>query len=552
MKKPVKQSVSIALILAAVTTMATGCQGNAGGESGKTDANGIKTFSFYQLGATTAIDLSNTTVGKEITKKTGVKLKCDYQVGGDQATIATTQTASSDYDDFLNCGNEFDVYRDAGALVPLEDYIEKYGTNIKKWYGNDLKKLKDPKTGHIYTLSPSRKPVTPLYATAGFYVQKRVLAANNYPRNMTLDQFFTMLENFVKKNPTYQGKQVIPFEARGDKDGLYLISNVGNYLAGRPNTGGSYFDADGTAHNFALASCTHDYLKKLNEEALKGIVDSNIFAQTQDQEHANIANGRALAFYDERWSITQQIQSLEQQKMYDEVPIAINVTFDGSTNESYNGISSITASQGVCISKSCKDPVAAFQFLDAMCSEDIMKLVNWGIEGQDYEMKDGKMTLTDKQLARMDDTDYAQKQGVGYWWVFPHPNLDADTKFSDGNAISPQNTETYVSSKYKSYEKEVLKAYNIPTFYEMFKPSQDSKFGFGWDITIPDSMTDVKTASQKSSELTQRYLPKLIFAKSGEFESVWESYKKDMTACHYDASDAYLTEQAKKRIQDWN
>lgn len=544
-----KRSVSVILASALLLAVSTGgCKGSSGNNS----SGGVRTYSIYTLGSSTPIDLSSTVVGKEVTKLTNVKLKCDYQVGGDQQTIAATQTASGTYDDFINCGNEFNVYRDAGALLPLDDYIEKYGANIKKWYGKDLKKLKDPKTGKIYALSPSRKPVTALYSFSGFYVQKRILKENNWPNHISLNQFFNMIEDFAKKNPKFQGKDVIPFEARGDKDGSYLISNVGDYLAGNPNTGGSYFDSDGTAHNFALSNWSHDYYKKLNEEALKGMLDPNIFTQTEDQEHANIASGRVLAFFDERWSITEQLQSLENQKLYDEMPIAISVTFNGGNKEAYNGIQEISTSQGICISSSCKDPVGAFKFLDAMCSEKIQKLVEWGIEGKDYTVKNGKMTLSAEQIAKIDDTDYAKKEGVGYWWAFPHPNLDADTKYSDGNYINPQDTPEYVASKYKPYEKEVLSAYKVKTFADMFNKPINSKFGYGWDISVPDSMTEVKKSTQKASELTNKYLPKLIFASAGQFETVWNNYKKDMEACHYNASDAYLTKIAKQRIKNWN
>jgi len=550
MKKSVCVVLASAIVMAAATS---GCQSSKPAVSDSASGVTQRTYSLYTLGSTTPLDLSSTVVGKEVTKLTGVAVKCDYQVGDDENTISATQTASGTYDDMINCHNEFEVYRAAGALVPLDDYIEKSGTNIKKWYSDDLKKLKDATDGHIYSLSPARKSTTPLYSTSGFYVQKRILEANNWPNHMSLDDFFTMIEKYAEENPTFQGKSVIPFAGRGDNDGSYLISNVPDYLAGNPNTGAQYFDEDGTAHNFALSDWSHDYFKKLNDESFKGIIDTNMFAQTADQYHANIASGRVLAFYDEHWSLTDQISSLEDQKLYDEVPVAISVTFDGGTNESYNGITSISAAQGICISTSCKDPEGAFKFLDQMCSEELLKLTEWGIAGTDYTLgSDGKMSLSSEQLAKSSDVDLAKSRGVGYWWSFPHPNLDSETLYSDGNFISPQDTTEYISAHYKDYEKEILKAYKVDSFYEMMNPSKESKFGYGWDINVPDSMTTELTAQQKATEVTQKYMPKLIFAGSGKFESVWDSYKKEMVANNYNVTDAYFTQQAQKRIKDWN
>ena len=550
-----KKQISVIMAAIMIASAASGCQSPGNQATGATsggEQKEIKTFSLYTMGQTTPLDLSNTPVGKKVTEITGVKLKCDYQVGSDEATIATTQTASGQYDDLLNPHNELNVYRDAGALVPLDDYIEKYGTNIKKWYGDDLKKLKDPETGHIYSLSPARKTVTPIYPLYGFYVQKQVLKANNWPNKMTLDDFFAMLEKFAKEHPTINGQKVIPFASRGDRDGSYLISGVPALLAGYPNTGGNYYDADGTAHNFSLSKWSHDYYKKLNEAQQKGMIDPNMFSQTADQFYQNIASGKVLAFYGGRWEITNQIASLENQKMYDQVPFAISVVFPGVEAESYNGIESISAGQGICITTSCKDPLGAFKFLDAMCSEEVQKLVQWGIEGEDYTVVDGKMTLTEEQLKKADDADYAKKQGVGQWWNFPHPNLDANTKFSDGNYVHPQNLPLYISSHYKDYEKEVLQGYKVSNLYDMLAPMKSSKFGYGWDISIPDSQPELQDAQKKSGDITNKYLAKLINAKAGTFEDVWNEYCNEMKAAKYNSTESYFTQQVQKRIKEWN
>lgn len=549
-----KKQISIAVAALMMASM-VGCNGTQPAAETQQTASGpqeIRTFSLFTMGQTTPLDLSSTPVGKKITEITGVRLKCDYQVGSDEQTVATTQTASGQYDDMLNPHNELSVYRDAGALVPLDDYIEKYGTNIKKWYGDDLKKLKDPETGHIYSLSPARKNTTPMYPLYGFYVQKQILKENNWPNHMTLDDFFSMLDRFAAEHPTIDGQKVIPFASRGDKDGSYLISGVPALLAGYPNTGGNYYDEDGTAHNYALSQWAHDYYKKLNDENQKGMVDPNMFSQTSDQFYSNIAAGKVLAFYGGRWEITQQIASLENQKMYDEVPFAVSVTFPGVEKDSYNGIESISAGQGICITTSCKDPVAAFKFLDAMCGEEVQKLAQWGIEGEDYTVADGKMTLSDEQLKKADDMDYAKKQGIGQWWNFPHPNLDANTKFSDGNYVHPQDLPEYVSAHYKDYEKEVLEGYKVSNLYDMLAPLQSSKFGYGWDISIPDSMTDLKTTQTKTSDLTNKYLAKMITAQGGTFEQEWNNYVTEMKAANYNNSESYYTQQVQNRIKEWN
>lgn len=43
-------------------------------------------------------------------------------------------------------------------------------------------------------------------------------------------------------------------------------------------------------------------------------------------------------------------------------------------------LQSIGTRDGISITKKCKDPVRAFQFLDQMLNPDIQKLMFWGIK----------------------------------------------------------------------------------------------------------------------------------------------------------------------------
>lgn len=540
-----------------ITILLSGCksaskQANATKNNAKSESSKeIKTFTLYVGDSNMKpIDLSATPVGQKVTELTGVKLKTSYIVGSDEKTKANLMITGGDLPDLIDPHNEYQTFRDAGVLVPLDDYIQKYGKNIKKWYSpQDLNKMRDPKDGHIYYLTPFRKSTTLLYQNSGFYLPMAVLKEAGWPRKLTLDQYFNIIENYVKKHPTYNGQPTIGFTADTDNWRIYVLINVPSYLAGNPNTGGVWVDDNYNAHSFALTQWAHDYFKKLNEEWNKGIVDKQMFTRNYDSYKSLIASGRLIGFYDERWQIQDAINALEQQKMYDRVPFALPVTFPGVTKEAYNGINITGTGAGVCITKSCKDPVAAFKFLDAMASEEVLKLVNWGIEGKDYTVKDGKMYMTPEQLARFKDANYTQKEGIGSFWIFPHP--DGGAKFSDGNYVFPQDTPEYISSAYKPYEKEVLNAYHLKNLADLMAPPLDTPYGYVWDITIPDSEQEIKIAQQKASDLTRKYVAKLIMAKPGEYESIWKEYVAEMKKAKYDIGDAYITQQIKKRVQEW-
>ncbi|WP_443663340.1 extracellular solute-binding protein, partial [Clostridium sp.] len=374
-----KKIFSMLLSATLVISLLSGC----GAKKVATTDNGAgkaqKEFSLFYNMDTKPVDISSTAVGKKVTEITGTKFKTSYLVGTDSKTKSGVMIASGEYPDLISIdAGDVDSFINAGAVIPLEDLIAKYGTNIKKIYGADLKKIKNPKDGHTYSLPPFRNGPTPLYPASGFYLAKDVLKQAGYPKILNIDQYFKIIDDYMAKNPTFNGKPNIGFTTNA-VSGNYLIANVGSYLAGYPNTGACYIDDKNVAHNFGLSDFTHNYLKKLNEEWNKNIVDKKLFIDNNDAFKAKVAAGSVVGMYMERWEIGDPINSLEQQKLFDKVPFAIPVLNDGVKKDAYSGLTSIGTGGGIYITKSCKDPVAAFKLLDQIASDKIQKLQNWGI-----------------------------------------------------------------------------------------------------------------------------------------------------------------------------
>lgn len=508
----------------------------------------IKTFSLFVMDSSQyPIDLSATPVGKKVTELTGVKLKTEYMTGSNEKAKASFMVATGDYPDLIAPHNEYDTFRAADALVPLDDYIEKYGDNIKRIYTKqELNMLRDPKDGHIYYLTPYRKNSRLLYPNSGFYLPIAVLRDLGWPKVTSFDEYFQIIEDYVKKNPTYRNQPTIGFTALTDNWRIYTLFNAPNYLAGHPNTGGVWVDDNYQAHSFMLTDWAYKYYKKLNDFWNKGLLDKDMFTQNYDAYKAKIASGRVIGFYDERWQIQDAISSLERQKLFDRVPIAMPVVFDGVTKEAYNGIMAMGTGAGICITKNCSDPEEAFKFLDKMASEEVLKVIYWGIEGVDYTLQNGKMVLSEGQLRRINDPNYVRERGLGSFWLFPHP--DGGSKFSDGNYVFPRDTDEYMNYAYKDYEKEVLKAYNLKNLADLMAPPIETPYGFVWDIQIPDSEQKIKVANQKASDIARRYIVKLITCPPQQYDAVWKEYSREMKEAKYDLGDAFLTKEIKKRV----
>ena len=91
-------------------------------------------------------------VAEKIKELTGVTLEISHAVGGDEQAIPL-MIASGDYPDMIFAKGDTGLLVDAGALIPLNDYIEEKGNNTKALYGDMLQRLKyseaDPS---IYTM----------------------------------------------------------------------------------------------------------------------------------------------------------------------------------------------------------------------------------------------------------------------------------------------------------------------------------------------------------------------------------------------------------------
>lgn len=183
-----------ALLLASMLLITAGCgsTGNnsaSGGNEASGETSGPVTFSFFGADASPNWNNMQDDVGKEITAKTGVTLKAEYDVGsgGGQSKIAL-MAASGDYPDLIYAKGELGKLVDAGAIIDLTDLIDKHAPNIKKVMEKNMNRMKysvdDPA---IYSIPTNIGVDEQIFdATSGFQVQLRVLKELGYPQIRTV------------------------------------------------------------------------------------------------------------------------------------------------------------------------------------------------------------------------------------------------------------------------------------------------------------------------------------------------------------------------------
>jgi len=494
----------------------------------------ITMFQATPLSAT--LPFSDTPIGQKIQEITGVRLNIEYLVGTDSMTKANIMTASGVYPDIVSAGETAGVFIAANAFIPLDDLIEKYGDNIKKIYRPKELEMSRAQNGVTYIISTNRPTVDNLYPAAGFYMNYAVLKDAGFPVVKTLSQYGQLIKDYMAKNPKYGDADTIGFTLPTDGyRATALQYGAARFLGGYPNDGVTAVDQETLEAQLVMRmSVSKDFVLFMNDLWHANCMDKEVFMQKDDQYLAKIASGRVLGIYDQRWAVINGLAALEKSEQYDRTLVAFPVVVDGVEKEYYRGPYAFSV-QGVSITTACKDPEGVFRFLDRICAEDIQKLVYWGIDGVHYSLVNGKFTRTEEQWLNSFDEDYKKSQGLEQFNnLLPHYELTDDPvygKFSDGNWVSPAMYQEYNDMRYKPFEKEILKSYNVKTFCDFFAPAYPARYQPGWAARqqLPQDSPEF-IASEKCLELALEYFPKIVVSDPSEVDTLWDEYQAKLKA----------------------
>ena len=87
-----------------------------------------------------------------------------------------------------------------------------------------------------------------------------------------------------------------------------------------------------------------------------------------------------------------------------------------------------------------------------MASDEAQVLVNWGIEGVNYQVVNGKRVIPPEEFARRtNDPNYIRETGVGLY-VYPFPQRGDGQLDPTGNPYTP-TTKDYIKQRYSAIEK---------------------------------------------------------------------------------------------------
>ncbi len=536
-KKHIRSLMAVAVMSA---MLVTGC-GDDGGSSNKksggdSSGNGIKEFTAFFATPGSEINDDNE-IQKIIAEKTGVKVKETWLTGQTAEEAIGTIIAGGDYPDFIEGGSGTPQLYDAGALVALDEYIEKY-PNIKEFFTEQEWDSLRQDDGHIYWIPQFSNIYGEEKACEhndeAFWIQTRVLKWAGYPEVKTMDQYFDLIERYNKENPKMEdGTENIPYTILCEDWRYFCLENAPQFLDGYPNDGSCIVDPQTLkVIDYNTTDTAVRYFKKLNEEYHKGIVDRESFTQTYDEYIAKLSSGRVLGMIDQWWDFAytagDAIKSAGLDKQgcsYVPLPITID---ESKTNQWHNSGGVVNTGTGLAITTSCDDPDAAAKFVNDLLSQEIHDLRFWGEEGKDYQVNDkGEFSRTDEMRTQCSDTAYKASHLCTYSYFPQYLGTSRDGI----NAMSPAGQASEFYDGLKSDVKECFDAYGVKTYVEMLGTSEAPgdwypMWSYSNNLTTE---TDGGMAWTKIGEIKHEYLPKVVMADN--FDKAWGDYMKEYKKC---------------------
>lgn len=515
-------------------------------------ADDVKTITVF-IGDPYDQPTSDNKIFKLIEEKMGLKFEFEFLAGDLDETLGI-KIAGEDYADLMCGSNSADTLINNGALIDLMPYLSEEKTprlweHIEPYLGrllnDDGQLFIIPNYGRNYN-----DQITNYCNGPAFWIQKKVLEWDGYPQIKTLDQYFDLIERFITANPTDEnGTPYSGFEILCDGWRSFCLRNPVQHLMGRPNDGDVfvYIDDNYKTETFINQPYAKQYYKKLNEAYHKGLISQDTFVMNFDQYIAKLSNGTVLGMFDQYWDFQSATDALVTAGMYDSTYIGLPLVYDESIEEHYLNGATVNVNRGYGISVNCDDPELLINMMEEFLSDEWQTIFNWGIEGEDYYVENGRFLRTQEQ--KDNDTNAVWRNSNKAKQLFDNLPKKQGTR-DDGNAWEPGNQPELYFDMMSDYDKDFLTAYGYKVPADFFNPAIElAPYGEAWQIDY-SAETDVSDVSTEFATVQVRDLPQIIMAANDEeFDAKWDAFVKTVEDLPISTFVDYMQEQILRLVE---
>ena len=527
-----------ALSLAAITLLLVGCgtttesKDNACDTKLSEDIPGWKRyateepviFDWYINYSWFVTGWGNNLVSKKITEDTGVSVNFIVPKGNAEQKLNSLISTDSLPDlitlEWWDMGINEMISKDmVYALNELADQYDPYfykiadGTVVDWYTAND---------GNIYSYPSSS--TTPqdmennknIASNQTFLVRKDIYEAIGSPDMSTVEGFSDAVRKAVEMFPEVNGEPLIPIGAHEfDEIGCpsfdkYLM----NYLAIPYETDGKFYERF-TDEEYLK------WLKAFRQLGEEGYLADCIFVDNRTQMSEKIERGQYFCMMYQRTDLADQ-----QKVLYKSNPDSIYMAIEGPRNSNGDDpklpVNTINGWTVTLISKNCKHPDRAIAFMNYLISDYGQKITSIGIEGETYDIIDGKYVLKPEveTLLYADRKAYDATYGSdNAYWMLQDNVMQSQWMPPSKEPVHQMEEWTY---KYAAYTGQ----------YEIYV-KEESQVGF---------------AKDRIEKLWSKTLPQLLLAKDdAEFDAIVEDFKAQREELGY---EMLLKEETRQIIEN--
>lgn len=374
------------------------------GESAETDLSDAPTLTIFVDETWWPYDKWEGAVPEEFSKRLGVNIEVIRAADDNQLAL---MVASGDMTDIV-CSYRYQYMADSQVSYPLDELHETY-PDVDFEVDPVLQFVNQAPDGHYYTIGCGFSPAYDyekydkiLTEGPGFMYRADIAQELGITFN-TLEDLDAAFEKVAQAYPDYT---VCSFNSAHKFS--WLLQQMGL------KNGGYYEAEDGTLKWWLRQDGLLDYYKKVNEWYRKGYVTAENFAYQSEDDTKEICVGGTV------------FANFGYDNHADNYNTAIGVngddfTFSLVTNElgeNAMAYDSGCGGRGLYITRSCENVEAAYKLLAYAYGEEGMKLLMWGIEGEDYTVDaDGYPTFN---YDFQGDNNVLQPRGLKYWGWLVH------------------------------------------------------------------------------------------------------------------------------------
>jgi len=361
-----KMAALSAASLLALALAACGGNSNDPGSSG--DSAGLRMLIQYGR-----FDPNEDYTAKAISELTGYSVKYDMLPAENADEKLNLLVANKEpYDLMKLSAPQFYNLASTGALEPLDDLLNQYGSDIKNaisassWESAKL-------NGKVYGVPETGAGLT---VSEELVVRQDWLDELGLKMPTNIDELYNVLKTIKEK------KNVVPLTASKD-----AVSSLLGDIAAAFGVTTDWVDQNGTLVHQVETPQMKDYLAFMNKLYKEGLLDTELPLNTSAKMMEKFASGQAAMF----------------KLAWYNAPSAINALLKNEPNarvalipflKDKNGKATVYAASGTTwyavVPKYAKHKEDAVKLLDAKLKPDVFKELAIGKEGVHYEVKDGK------------------------------------------------------------------------------------------------------------------------------------------------------------------